>query len=95
MISGHGAPDRTFGVWGARAFAWSGEERPRAAGFPIDLTGRQRVLGFPAGISVASGAPAEPGREAMRPEGRRVRLVVGVVAIFGRRGDGRWPHLPQ
>jgi len=29
------------------AYRWSGEERPRAAGFPIDPSGRQRVLGFP------------------------------------------------
>jgi hypothetical protein len=39
--------DRVVGVWGSAAHAWSGEERPRAAGFPIDLSGRQRVLGFP------------------------------------------------
>jgi hypothetical protein len=93
--SAYGAQDRAFGVWGARAFAWSGEEPSRAAGFPIDLTGRQRALGFPARISVAREAPAEPGREAMPPEGRHVRLVVAVVAILGRRGHGRGPHLPQ
>jgi hypothetical protein len=40
--------DRVIGVWGPRAYAWSGEERQRAAGFPIDPSGRQRVLGFPA-----------------------------------------------
>lgn len=39
--------DRLAGVWGPAAHAWSGEERPRVAGFPIDLPGRQRVLGFP------------------------------------------------
>lgn len=39
--------DRLVGVWGPAACAWSGEERPRVAGFPIDLSGRQRVLGFP------------------------------------------------
>jgi hypothetical protein len=39
--------DRLVGVWGPAAYAWSGEERPRVAGFPIDLSGRQRVLGFP------------------------------------------------
>jgi hypothetical protein len=39
--------DRVVGVWGPTARAWSGEERPRVAGFPIDLSGRQRVLGFP------------------------------------------------
>jgi Domain of unknown function (DUF1707) len=42
------AQDRVVGVWGPAAYAWSGEERQRAAGFPIDLSGRQRVLGFPA-----------------------------------------------
>ena len=42
------ARDRVLGVWGPRAYAWSGEERQRAAGFPIDPSGRQRVLGFPA-----------------------------------------------
>lgn len=40
--------DRVIGVWGPRAYAWGGEERQRAAGFPIDPSGRQRVLGFPA-----------------------------------------------
>jgi hypothetical protein len=39
--------DRLVGVWGPAACAWSSEERPRVAGFPIDLSGRQRVLGFP------------------------------------------------
>jgi hypothetical protein len=39
--------DRLVGVWGSAASAWSGEERPRVAGFPIDVSGRQRVLGFP------------------------------------------------
>ena len=39
--------DRLVGVWGPAAYAWSGEERPRVAGFPIDVSGRQRVLGFP------------------------------------------------
>jgi hypothetical protein len=45
--------ERVYGVWGPAAYSWSGEERQRAAGFPIDPSGRQRVLGFPAG-------PAEP-----------------------------------
>jgi hypothetical protein len=40
--------ERAIGVWGPRAYTWSGEERQRAAGFPIDPSGRQRVLGFPA-----------------------------------------------
>jgi hypothetical protein len=93
-----GAQGRALGVWGARAYAWSGEERPRAAGFPIDLSGRQRVLGFPAGPS-AAGEPdrlAHPGPP--RSEGRRTRLVIAVVAILGGRGGrggrgtGRPPH---
>jgi hypothetical protein len=40
--------DRVVSVWGARAYAWSSEERPRAAGFQVDLSGHRRVLGFPA-----------------------------------------------
>jgi hypothetical protein len=48
------AQDRVFGVWGPAAYAWSGEERQRAAGFPIDPSGRQRVLGFPAGLPAHS-----------------------------------------
>jgi hypothetical protein len=46
MASGQETQDRVLGIWGPAAYAWSGEERPRAAGFPIDLSGR-RVLGFP------------------------------------------------
>jgi hypothetical protein len=41
------ARDRAVGVWGPAAYTWTGEERQRAAGFPIDPSGRQRVLGFP------------------------------------------------
>ena len=48
MTRAQKARDRVIGVWGPRAYAWSGEERQRAAGFPIDPSGRQRVLGFPA-----------------------------------------------
>jgi hypothetical protein len=48
-----GTRDRVYGVWGPAAYSWSGEEWQRAAGFPIDPSGRQRVLGFPAD-------PAEP-----------------------------------
>lgn len=33
MTSEHGIQDRVRGVWGASAYAWSGEERPRVAGF--------------------------------------------------------------
>jgi hypothetical protein len=45
--SRHEVHDRVFGIWGPAAYGWSGEERPRAAGFPIDPSGRHRVLGFP------------------------------------------------
>ena len=41
MASGQETQDRVLGVWGPAAYAWSGEERPRAAGFPIDLSGRR------------------------------------------------------
>jgi hypothetical protein len=44
--------NRVVGVWGPDAYTWSGEERQRAAGFPIDPSGRQRVLGFPPGPPV-------------------------------------------
>ncbi len=91
MISESGGQGRVLGVWGARAYAWSGEERPRAAGFPIDVSGRQRVLGFPAGWPAASEPAAIPGRRELRSEGRRARLVVAVVAILGGRGAGRPP----
>jgi hypothetical protein len=88
MASDPGGQARALGVWGARAYAWSGEERPRAAGFPVDVSGRQRVLGFPGGPPAAG----EPGRllhrGAPRSEGRRARLVVAVVAILGGRGAG-------
>jgi hypothetical protein len=47
MASEQAAQDRSLGVWGSRTYGWSGEERQRAAGFPIDPAGRQRVLGFP------------------------------------------------
>lgn len=41
--------DRVASVWGAAAHTWSGEVRPqRAMGFDLDMSGRQRVLGFPA-----------------------------------------------
>jgi hypothetical protein len=47
MASRQQARDRAVGVWGPAACTWTGEERQRAAGFPIDPSGRQRVLGFP------------------------------------------------
>jgi len=77
MASEPGAQGRVLGVWGARAYTWSGEEQPRAAGFPMDASGRWRALGFP-------GEPAAlPRRRERRSEkGRRSRLVVAVVAIL-------------
>ena len=84
MTSEHGTQDRVRGVWGASAYAWSGEERPRVAGFPVDTSGRQRVLGFPAD-------PLGPGhhgwfrrqdRAKSEPPGRRGRLIIAVVAIL-------------
>jgi hypothetical protein len=84
-----GGQGRVLGVWGARAYDWSGEERPRAAGFPIDVSGRQRVLGFPGGHSAASEPDTVRHRRALRSEGRRTRLVVAVVAILGGRDAGR------
>ena len=47
MASGQETRDRVLGIWGPSAYGWSGEERQRAAGFPLDWSGRQRVLGFP------------------------------------------------
>jgi hypothetical protein len=95
MITEHGVQDRVLGVWGANAYAWSGEERPRAAGFPIDLSGRQRVLGFPADSSAAGhqGWFRRHARSKTELAGRRrARLVVAVVAILnpgaGTQGGG-------
>jgi hypothetical protein len=94
VIGRQGPPHRAYGVWGARAYAWSGEERPRAAGFPIDGPGKQRVLGFPGGLYAASEPDRLRHRRAPRPEARRIRLVVAVVAILGGRAAGRPPHAP-
>jgi hypothetical protein len=93
MTSAHGGLDRALGVWGSRAYAWSGEERPRAAGFQIDPSGHQRVLGFPADPS----GTGHHGwfRKHARPElepARRRRLIVAVVAILpgeGKQGQAR------
>ena len=89
MNSKYSGQDRAVGVWGTKAYAWSGEERPRAAGFPIDVSGRQRVLGLPADSSGVGHhgwfrrrAHSEP-----EPAGRRARLVVAVVAILSP-GEG-------
>jgi hypothetical protein len=89
------AQGRAVGVWGARAHAWSGEERQRAAGFPIDVSGR-RALGFSAGRLAAREAAAVVHRE--EPEtplaqARHARLVIAVVAVLGRRGGGQPPHM--
>ena len=40
MASKHEVRDRVLGVWGTAAYRWDSEERPRAAGFPIDPSGR-------------------------------------------------------
>jgi hypothetical protein len=90
-----GGQGRVTGVWGARAYAWSGEERPRAAGFSLDVSGRTRVLGFRAGPSAAGPAGAGEAdalahRRAPRAQGR-TRLVVAVVAILGGRDAGQPP----
>jgi hypothetical protein len=87
VITEHGVQDRVIGVWGANAYAWSGEDRPRAAGFPIDLSGRQRVLGFPADSSGVGhhGWFRRHAHSKLEPAGRRVRLVVAVVAILNPR----------
>jgi hypothetical protein len=90
MTSEHGMQDRVRGVWGASAYAWSGEERPRVAGFPVDMSGRQRVLGFPADPLGPGhhGWFRRRGRPEAEPPGRRGRLVVAVVAILSP-GDGK------
>ena len=102
MTSKQGVPDRVLGVWGGKAYAWSGEERPRVAGFPVDVSGHQRVLGFPAD-PLGAASPgwfrrhAHPGLRHRRPEGRRARIVVAVVAILdsgeGKQRRGRFRHL--
>jgi hypothetical protein len=99
MASQSGTHDRVLGVWGARAYQWSGEERPRAAGFRIDPSGRQRVLGFPADPPDAGQhgwfhKRARPASGEQEPARRR-RLIVAVVAILpgepkpGWGGDAR------
>jgi len=90
MASDPGGQSRVIGIWGSRAYAWSGEERPRAAGFPIDVSGCTRVLGFPAGPSAQSEPGPKPHRDAPRSE-ERARLVVAVFAILGGRGSSQ-PH---
>ena len=81
MASNHEIQDRVVGVWGSRAYGWSGEERQRAAGFRIDPSGRQRVLGFP-------GGPADPGWP---------RRFIHSVRQHRRRGPGHAPadHDPR
>ena len=88
MASDPGGQGRVIGVWGSRAYAWSGEERPRAAGFPIDVSGCTRVLGFPAGAS-AAGKPGTSSRRGVPRSEERARLVVAVFAILGGRGAGQ------
>jgi len=84
MISEHSTQDRVIGVWGTQAYAWSGEERPRAAGFQVDPSGHQRVLGFAADSLGGGGRHGWFRKHA--PSGleptRRRRLVIAVVAIL-------------
>lgn len=91
MTSQSGTQDRVLGVWGARAYAWSGEERPRVAGFQVDLSGHRRVLGFPADPPRAGRhgwfhKHARPAPGELEPARRR-RLIVAVVAILP--GEGK------
>jgi hypothetical protein len=85
---------RALGVWGASAYyGWSGEERSRVAGFPVDLTGRQRVLGFPADprektLNVTPRGHSAPRHRPEPGETHHARIVVAVVAILGRRRAG-------
>jgi hypothetical protein len=88
MASDLGGQGRAIGIWGTRAYAWSGEEPPRAAGFPIDMSGRTRALGFPAGPSAAGKPRRLLHRTAPRSQ-ERARLVVAVFAILGGREAGR------
>jgi hypothetical protein len=81
MTSNNGVADRAVGVWGTRAYAWSGEERPRVAGFAVDPSGRQRVLGFPAERRGA-GHHRWFRRRERHEAGQRARIVVAVVAIL-------------
>jgi hypothetical protein len=90
MASDPGGQGRAVGIWGTRAYAWSGEEPPRAAGFPIDVSGRTRALGFPAGPSAGGKRGRLPHRGAPRSE-ERARLVVAVFAILSGRDVGRRP----
>ena len=89
MNSKYSGQDRAVGVWGTKAYAWSGEERPRAAGFPIDVSGRQRVLGLPADSSGVGhhGWFRKHAHGDLEPARRRARLVVAVVAILSP-GEG-------
>jgi hypothetical protein len=85
---------RALGVWGAEACsAWSGEEWSRAAGFPVDLTGRRRVLGFPAdppskNVNVTPGRHTGAHRRPEPGDWHHARIVVAVVAILRRSGAG-------
>jgi hypothetical protein len=49
MSSSPTTQDRVLSAWGASARTWSGEAaQQRVAGFDLDRSGHQRVLGFPA-----------------------------------------------
>jgi hypothetical protein len=75
VASEQAARERVLGAWGPAAYAWSGEERQRAAGFAIDPSGRQRVLGF----------PADPPRPVNLDW---LRLLARPVRCYKRRGHG-------
>jgi hypothetical protein len=47
MASSPYLTDRVMGMWGPRAYAWTGEAPPRVLGIPYDLSGHQRELEFP------------------------------------------------
>ncbi len=49
MASSPYLTDRAMGVWGPRAYTWTGEAPPRVLGYPYEPSGRQRTPGSPPG----------------------------------------------
>ena len=47
MASSPYLTDRAMGVWGPRAYTWTGEAPPRVLGYPYEPPGHQRVPGSP------------------------------------------------
>jgi hypothetical protein len=47
MASSPYLTDRVMGMWGPRAYGWTGEAPPRDLGLPYDQSGHQPVPGFP------------------------------------------------